>query len=395
MRCVFTSKLVKIVAILVLGAAFISTMGGCGSAPLTTTPEYNGNPLAALYYSTDLPHEKLGDGLSYMFLIDQQGTLLTLPYRGLELNSLIPFHNRILLHQKKQLLAIQNTKSAASTSYHYEDTCKVYAGYGQSSGRINNNRMYYALFNGRFSDDRQHYISTIRWGDESKHYCQNLNEYVEVSGDDGADVYFISSDVANSNMKSFTKMSLQGDQVLTEKSFLEQSKGEGRFMFTKLIADGSDMLGIYADLLGGKVELNLMRIDKHQKAVVQKYPLLQYDGRNTHYYFFNKESIYVKGSKVYFVDGYGDVYAYNLPEKRLELQFHLKDYTRESRLQDEMVYFEQDYLYFFRYNPNTSQHQIEQYNLQGEIKRTISLPELSKKLGQNTLFLYDFKIWNR
>ncbi|MCG7406923.1 hypothetical protein MH117_05785 [Paenibacillus sp. ACRRX] len=392
MRFMYSCKLVRFVACIVLCAAIVGTMGGCGSAPLTTTPEYRGNPLAALYYSTDLPHEKLGDGLSYVFLIDQQGALLTLPYRGLELNSLIPFESSLLLHQKKQLLAIQDTKSTTSASY--EDACKVYAGYGQSSGRINVNNMYYALFNGRFSDDRQHYISTMRWGNESNHYCQDLNDYIEVSGDDGADVYFISSDAGDSSIKSFNKMSIQGERVKSERSFLERSKVDGRFMFTKLIADGPNMLGIYADLLEDKVQLNLMQIDKKNKSAVQKYSLLQYDGSNTHYYFFNKESIYVKGRDVYFVDGYGDVYAYNLTGKRLELKFHLKDYTRESQLQDEMVYFYQDYLYFYRFNSNTSQHQIEQYNLQGDIIKTVNLPDLSKQLGQNTMFLYDFKILN-
>ncbi|MCE5173618.1 hypothetical protein LQV63_30790, partial [Paenibacillus profundus] len=104
------------------------------------------------------------------------------------------------------------------------------------------------------------------------------------------------------------------------------------------------------------------------------------------------QNAHVKDGQVYFVDGYGDVYAFNLTTKKLMKKFHLNEYTRQSRLQDEMVYFHKDYLYFFRYNDKTSSHHIEKYNLQGTVESTIILPDLKKKLGNNSVNLYDFKI---
>ncbi|MCE5172064.1 hypothetical protein LQV63_22545 [Paenibacillus profundus] len=274
-----------------LFVTLVLIIAGCSSSK---TDETNSKiePVAAIYYSTDLPNEKIGDGLSYLFLIDQQGKHMTIKKRGLELNSIIPYKGALLLNQKNELLSIkQDSDLIKSTSF--EEDCKVYAGYGQSSGQVNDQNTFYSIYNQSFSSDRKHYISKIRWGDQTNNYCKDINEYIEVSGDDGSSIYFISSETEDGNKKSFHKLSLENDKLIMTKTFLEQVKTDGRFMFTKLIPYSNDMVGIYADLVGAKVELNLIQIDKDNKTPLKKHPLVQYDRSNSHYYFFNKESIYV------------------------------------------------------------------------------------------------------
>ncbi|WP_028594473.1 hypothetical protein [Paenibacillus assamensis] len=355
------------------------------------TVKLKDDPHAIVYYSTDLPHERIGDGLSYLFLIDKQGKYTKIKKRGLELNSVIPLGQSLLLNQKEQMLTIQADNNIQTTPY--KEDCKVPAGYGQSSGKLNGGKTYYSIFNGRFSDDMKYYISKVRWGDETKHYCKDIREFVEATGNDGKHIYYISSDVEDPSKKFFHKASIQGDQLkFDSKTLLEKSTEEGRFMFTKLIAVGDDMVGVYADLIGNKVELNLMQVAKDNKTPFKKHPLLQYDGSNTKYYFFNKESIYLKDGQVYFVDGYGDVYTYNLETKKLNKKFHLNDYQRDEKLQDEIVYFHNDHLYFYHFHEKSKSHQIETYNLEGKVVNTLKLPDLKKEIGRDSVYLYDFKI---
>ncbi|TVX88123.1 hypothetical protein [Paenibacillus agilis] len=376
---------------LVFALAVMFLMSSCTSSSSGEKEKLKGtSPHAVVYYSTDLPNERIGDGLSYLFLIDREGKLTKIKKRGLELNSIIPFGQLLLLNQKEQLLTIQKDGNIQSASY--KKDCTVPAGYGQSSGKLYDGKLYYSIFNGRFSEDMKYYISKIRWGTESQHYCQDIKAYIETTGDDGNHIYFLSSDIADPAKKSFHKLSIQGARMTHHQSFLEKSQAKGRFMFTKLVEHGNDMIGIYADLVGNKVELNLMQIHKDNKVPFKKHPLIQYEGDNSHYYFFNKDSMYVHNEQVYFVDGYGDVYVYHLQQKKLEKKFHLKDYKRESRLQDEMVYFRNGHLYFYRFNEKVKSHQIETYNLQGDLKTTLLLPDLKKELGRDSVFLYDFKV---
>lgn len=382
-------KPLKMYKSLLLCFLVLITITGCSSFGFNETIK----PFAAVYYSTDITNEKISDGISYIFLIDEQGRYKKINERGLELNSLIPFKGSLLLNQKKDLLSIQQSNDVEKVTS-YEDTCKVSSGYGQSSGQINN--LFYSIYNQSFSKDGKYYISKVRWGDQEKHYCKDINEYIDVAGNDGRNIYFISADVDTetntSNKKSFNKVSIEGGNLTVNKTPLVVFQSEGVFMFSKLASYKNDMVGIIAELVGDKAELSLLQIDKDNKTPLKKHPLLKYDSTNTKYYFFNNESIYVKDELVYFVDGYGDVFTYNLQTEKLMKKFHLNEYTRELRVQDEMVYFADDYLYFYHYDNNTTSHRIEKYDLEGKVISTIPVPNLKKEIGRDSVNLYDFKI---
>ncbi|OUM98703.1 MAG: hypothetical protein BAA02_03570 [Paenibacillaceae bacterium ZCTH02-B3] len=341
---------------------------------------------AALYFSTPLPREKFGTGRSVTFLVDRAGNYSVHRHRGLELNGLIPFRNHLLIHQKNQLLVMDGNNNVRKFSY---DHCEAPAGYGQSAGVLSDERWHYALFNYRFAESMDGYISQLRWGDDNRQFCRPIYEYMMATGDDGEFVYFISSDHEDSRRMHLHRIAILGDEIGMEKSFLWQAEHDGIFFFTRLVPYGEHELAfIYAEPDGAFADLKLALIDKNNPAVRRTWLLRRYDGSTTKYYFFNEKSLHVLEDTIYYVDGYGSVFAFHPKENRLEKKFRFLDYERMARLQDEIVHFAGDRLYFFRKFTDSDRHVLEQYTLDGKRTWSLAVEGLDKHAG--SLILYDF-----
>jgi len=341
---------------------------------------------AALYFSTQLPHEKFGNGRSVTFLVDRAGNYSVHRYQGLELNGLILFRNHLLIHQKNRLLVMDGNNGVRTFSY---DHCTAPGGYGQSAGVLRDERWHYALFNYRFTESMDGYISQLRWGDENRQYCRPIYEYVQTTGDDGEFIYFISSEHQDPRRMHFHKIAILGDEIGMEKSFLWQPEHDGILFFTRLVPYGEQELAfIYAELNGAYADLKLTLIDKNNPAARRTWFLRRYDGNTTDFYFYNAKSLHVRDNILYFVDGYGSVCAFHPEENRLEKKFQFLDYQRTTSLKDEIVHFAGDHLYFFRQSPNSDRHVLEQYTLDGERTWNLAIEGLDRHAG--SLIVYDF-----
>ncbi|GIQ69443.1 hypothetical protein DUZ99_03420 [Xylanibacillus composti] len=375
----------------------IIMLAGCIEKNDNAEPSFAGESVAweeataALYFSTDLVHEKVDDGTGYLVLVDESGEFASLRSEGLEWNALIPLEGQLVLNQKEQLLLIDEQSQVERIAY---EDCRVPAGYGQSSGTLDATGQYYALFNDRFTEDYSGYISKVRWGGADSHHCGIIEEYLEAWGDDEEQLYLISSGLDDPKELYFHTVAFQGEELVNQRTFLKEMETDARFMFTNLVPHDHYMYGIFAELHGSTVELQLMEIDIASKpASMQVYPLLQYPDDTTQYYFFNRSTLTVADGSLYFVDGFGDVYATDLEHKQTELQFHLQGYERQEYKQSEYARFQEERLHFFRFHETTGMYQLQTFDLSGKLERTVVIPELQEQIGRSGVFLYDFYVF--
>lgn len=345
--------------------------------------------VAALLYSSDGIDKKFGPGVTYLFLVKEDGSISVIKQKGLELNSLIPHEDRLLLHQENEWVEIKD-QSIQRTEI---EDCAATAGYGQASGILDRQGLHYSLFNIGFTDDMNGYISTIRWGDKTSNYCGEIGSYIEAIGSDGESLFLFAGHPSEPWRMDFRKVTF-AEGKLTESAPVElyNMESDSRIMFTRFISYEDRLVGIFSDSSSGNTELGMLEIDPAEPNRAKIHPLKQYPGNTADYFFYNKDSIHVHNNRVYYVDGYGDVYAYDLENENLEKVFHFQDYTRTSLLQDEQVFFKDERIYFFRMDNDRQGHQLETYTLAGERKSVLPVKGISDHIGKDNVHIYDFKM---
>ncbi|WP_458123236.1 hypothetical protein [Paenibacillus sp. Z3-2] len=346
--------------------------------------------IASVLYSTDTAGEKLGSGVSYMFLISENGDVSTVKKSGLELNSIIPYNNQILLHQKNEMIGIKEDGLMNHTEF---KGCSAPSGYGQSSGLLKNQGYHYSLFNIGFTPDMDDYISRIRWGDAKNNYCKELGSYIEATGHDDNNIYLLSGDQIDPTRLNFQRVNI-GDGTVDESTLIElkNMKSDSRIMFTRLIPYENSLIGIFSNSSQNSTQLQLLELNPAHPEDAKIYPLKEYSEGTSDYFLYNKDSIHVYNGLIYYVDGYGDVYSYDLKNEILEKEFHFEGYTRTPMLQDEQVFFKNDRLFFFRNNRDKGDHQIEAYSLNGDRESILPVKGIEQAIGRDKVHIYDFKI---
>jgi hypothetical protein len=162
---------------------------------------------------------------------------------------------------------------------------------------------------------------------------------------------------------------------------------------TKVISDVNYLYFIYSDRFEGKIHLKLVQVDKLNHQIVNEYKLREYNLEDDpKFFFFNNDSIYLVDGKIYYVDGFGDTYSFDLKTKSNQYLFRFQEYKRKDYHNDEQVFFRDNKLYFFRYDENKELHVIETYNLNGERESIIEIPGIKDQVRKHGVFLYDFKM---
>lgn len=346
--------------------------------------------VAAVLYSSSLPYELIGDGKSYLFLINKDGEANLFHESGLESNSMILTKDRLILNLKKEVLTLDLFNHISRVPM---TTCKVYSGYGQSSGYLKNKDIYYSLYNHKFKENEPVYISYIRWGSEDEQYCQEINEYIKTTGHDANKAYLITSDIFKLKDINLVEIEFNGETLIKNKYLLNHQYIGNMSFLTKVISDVNYLYFIYSDRFEGKIHLKLVQVDKLNRQIVNEYKLREYNLEDDpKFFFFNNDSIYLVDGKIYYVDGFGDTYSFDLKTKSNQYLFRFQEYKRKDYHNDEQVFFRDNKLYFFRYDENKELHVIETYKLNGERESIIEIPGIKDQVRKHGVFLYDFKM---
>lgn len=348
------------------------------------------NSVAAVLYSSSVPYETDGVGKSYLIFISEDGEINTIKGEGLELNSLILAKDTLILNEKDKVLTINSDHVITEEPL---TQCKVISGYGQSSGYLPKAGYYYSLYNHKFMENAPKYLSYIRWGNETGQNCQEITEYIETTGQDGEKIYLITSDLFDPGVTSLVEIVIEEGSIKENQYVLTRENIYDRIYFTNIVSDDRHLYLIVADFLEDKAQLKLVQIDKNARQIVHIFSLHEYSlTEGTKYFFFNRDSIDLQDGQIYFVDGYGDVYGFDLVKQELHHLFRFENYQRKDYMVDEQVFFYDDSLFFFRYDEEQKVHIIEEYSINGERLKLIQIPNIKDIIHEKGIFIYDFKI---
>ena len=73
--------------------------------------------------------------------------------------------------------------------------------------------------------------------------------------------------------------------------------------------------------------------------------------------------MYIFEGSLYYVDGLGDVYKFDIQTTKVEKIFSFIDTDKSTKYFDEQIYFKNDKVYFFRYNDLKNKYMIQSYHL--------------------------------
>ncbi|MFW5437330.1 hypothetical protein [Paenibacillus apiarius] len=346
--------------------------------------------VALVYYSTSLSKEYYNKGSSYLLYIGKAGTVRSVKGEGLEWSAPVklPAANSLVV-QRKNEVHVQNNSLQAAT---HASPCTVSAGYRQTAGYLAGGKQYYALFNKGIGPDSA-YVSTFRWGDENRHHCEDIGEFVEAQGSDEHAVYTLTSN----------HETLQGLNLVVlkpENGRLIQSKYPVRDMYTGSLIVQSDMIS-YQDKLyvvystradDNRIELQVMEIDKHTRKT-NTYPLHTYGNEPDNTFFsLSANSIGIQQNTLYYVDGYGTIFPFSLQTNTAGTPYSLYRFERKTYLNDEMGYVRGPYFYLYRFDEGNRAHQVEKYRLaDGTLVSELLIPKVKDVISPE-VYLYDFQM---
>jgi hypothetical protein len=342
---------------------------------------------AVVYFSTTAPQNSFNDGLSYAVFIDEQGRAKSLKMGGLELGSVASNKDQVFVEEQDKVRIVGRDYQAFSMKDRHFT--------GTKAGYLNKKQFFYSIYNtGNYGNG---YISTIRWGDEKGFRTGTIPYYIESTGEDGEHIYLITTNYGESDKYYLKQVDLH--QKVEIKSLTEWKVSEDASILSPLLVDENNF---YIVLCGEKSDAHVQLLTINRKTYQREmYTLIQYANdtdilaKSTPFEF---KTFYLFNQDLYYVDGFGDVYTFNLLSKKVQKKFSFTDYKRETALHDEHLYFQDSYVYFFRFNPRIGQYTIEKYNLlngkREAVKEVTGIKEIMAEVSRRKKFapLYDFRM---
>ncbi|WP_088012397.1 hypothetical protein [Gottfriedia acidiceleris] len=311
---------------------------------------------AVIYFSTTADQDSNGGGMSYAMFVDEKGQANSIKMEGLELGNISKSSNQVFLEDKNRIQLIGEKYK----DFHIKKSQYT----GERSGYLHGKDLFFSIYNTGFNKNGG-YDSDVRYGNANGFKTGTIPNYIVSSGIEGDNVYVLAND--QSKPKEF-----ELKEVILENEF--GVKDLAKIETPSEVAAESEVLAdqnyFYVIMGATKDDHNkddlLIRINKQTKKQ-DLFPLVHYTGVNDviETIVFNvRQSAYIFKDELYFVDGLGDVYTFNTKTEQIQKKFSLIDADKTRVGYNEQVYFQDEHVYYFRFNPKSEKYTIDVYNLQ-------------------------------
>jgi hypothetical protein len=342
---------------------------------------------AILFYSTTAPENGYNDGLSYAIFVDNQGKARSWRMKGLENGTMAANADQVYIEEKDKVCLVGKHYKVFPMKDMVQHT-------GERTGYLKKDHLFYSIYNSGF-DGKGGYHSDVRWGNETGFHTGTIPNYIAASEDDGEFIYVLSTSMEET--RYYLKEVHLTPQKMEVKTLVE---------WEKTMDPASDIFvdkdAFYVVFYGADSDsyVQLMKIDK--KTCQQEiYPFIKYaNDDETRYNLvpFDPAELYLFQNELYYIDGFGDVYTFNLATKKVRKKFSFVDYISSGRGYDECLFFRGSYVYFFHYDPKTEKYLIEKYHLSSgkreAVKEIIGIAEIATEVARRgkLLGMDDFKM---
>jgi hypothetical protein len=346
------------------------------------------NQQSIVYFSTTDPQNGFNDGLSYAVFIDDQGKAKSWKMHGLEAGSMATNSKQVFIEESDKVRLVGQNYQVFSMKDKQHT--------GERTGYLKKDHLFYSIYNSGF-DTRGGYGSDVRWGNEHGFQTSTIPHYIASSGDDGEHIYVLTTNMTE------TRYDLQEvnltPQKMETKSLTGWEKTESTGNLSSIFV-GKHALYVVLYGIESDSHVQLLEIDKqtHQREM---YTLIRYTEEQTKDYDFmplKPRKLHLFHQELYYIDGFGDVYTFNIISKKVQKRFSLLDFTPSGGGNDEHLYFRDQYVYFFHFQPKTKKYLIEKYNLlngkREAVQEITGIKEIMAEVARRGKFapIYDFKM---
>ena len=319
---------------------------------------------AILYFSTTADQDMNRDGLSFAVFVDSDGNTKLWEMDGLELGTVFVSEDSIFLEDRGHVYVVHSDGTKTFAMPTEEHTGEV-TDYNEDDGR------FYSVYNSGFTEDGG-YASNIRFGNENGFETIHIPHYMQMSGKADGNLLMV---IEDDDGLSLQKMPLQKDGKL-QKIVSLGPIGE-RIGMASILKENDYYYLVIADT--EKMTCDVYRIHEKTKEI-ETFPLFNYKDIEDYivripYNLRNAAAVY--DGNLYYVDGIGDVHAFDSKTGEVRLAFTLEGASQGQMKMSEQTYFQDGKLHFFRYHQSSATHAIDTYDLRtGKLLNELSLKGL-------------------
>lgn len=343
---------------------------------------------AVIYLSTTADKDYSNNGISYNVFVQDDHTTKILEMGGLERGGIALGESEILLEDKDSLSVVgEEIKEFETTTPQFT---------GERAGYLTNQQIFFSIYNSGFRGED--YFSDVRYGDSSGFKEGTIPHYIVSTGLEKDSVPILTQDL-DADELNLKELSINDEIMIKDIVRLNLSTTENIQTPAPILADENNYY-IILSVLNDETSKSLSIYRVNKKTLHQDvFEFIDYNNVELAaikpYNTNNSAAIYK--SKLYYVDGIGDVYSFDLNELKVLKEFSLKNIAASSTRYNEETYFKDENLYVLRYDEKKKEHYyLETYSLKnGDLVDSfdiLGLHELLESSNINGLYSYDLKI---
>lgn len=348
-----------------------------------STLDLSTDTAAVLYFSTTADQDMNRDGVSFAVFVDSDGKTKLQKMDGLELGTVFATEDKIFLEDRSHVYVADSSGMKTFDMPTEEHTGELTV-FNEDDG------LFYSVYNSGFTEEGG-YASNIRFGNEDGFETIHIPHYMQMSGQADGNLLMV---IEDEDDLSLQKMPFQKDVQLEE--IVSLGPIDERIGMASIQKDDDYYYLVIANT--EKLTSDVYRVHENTKEI-QTFPLNKYEDIEDYinripYNLRNAATVY--DGTLYYVDGIGEVHAFDSKTGEVRLAFTLDGASQGQMKMSEQTYFQDDKLHFFRYHQSSGSHAIDTYDLRtGKLLKELPIEGLNEmfdyvKQKQKRISPYDF-----
>ncbi|MBD7985501.1 hypothetical protein H9649_12960 [Sporosarcina sp. Sa2YVA2] len=346
------------------------------------------NTKAIIYLSTTADQDIDNKGLSYAVFVQGDNSIQALAMKGLELGGIAVGKDQILLEDKNSINIISDKIERFTM-----DTPQYT---GERTGYLPEKELFFSIYNSGFVEDG--YSSDVRYGNLKGFKVDSIPYYIVASGTTESAVHILTQDFETERFY-LKEVKLDENLIINDLTTIQSESVENMQVLVPVLSDENYYYLLLSTIISDANEsVSIYRINKEtlEQDTFEFINYIETDLTATIPYNY-KNSATIYNNKLYYVNGLGEVYSFNLHTTAVSKEFSLTNASNSSIRHNEETYFNAGNLYALRYNENKKErYYLETYSREkGILTNSIDiegLDKIIKKIRNKKVYSYDLKV---
>lgn len=347
------------------------------------------NQRAAVYISKDAEQLEKAETKGSVVFIDTAGKLKSYAINAVEYGNIVAHKNSMMIEQSDEMAVVSN--QVHKTKFETAEYRGMRAGY------LPKTKQFYAVYNSGLSD-KYDYKMTVRYGSEYGDFkSAMISNFVSAIGEDQDRLLLVTQDLISNEFQLKT-MRLNGEKksktALVTDLHLPQSSSID--IISQVVADEEAYYFVVSNYKSEKNEqIILYRVDRETLQVTSKtlaYYKTVKQTENSLPVTYN-DSLHLWNGKLYFINGYGEVYDYTIKTKKVGNDFKLDDFPAGNYTHTQ-IRFTNESLYAL-YLDDNKQMYLDHYNLETKARVQHEKVNALKKYTKDEAIITNLTIFSK